>query len=124
MHIVRFAIEVAERPPRVPTVLVVSDDRDWRAVLRRVLEQEGYRVLAARHAGHALITCVRFEGEVDLLLSYASADGSRSDLPIRLLRDHPRLRVLELERRPRSREELVLTVKAALMVGARRIAKS
>jgi CheY-like chemotaxis protein len=113
MHIVRLAIEVAERAPRLPTVLVVSEDRDWRAVLRRVLEQEGYRVLAARHAGHALITCVRYEGQVDLLLSDDEAGCSRSDLPIRLLKDHPRLRVLELQRRPRSREELVAIVNAA-----------
>lgn len=38
-------------------LLVVSGDADLRAVLTRVLEEEGYTVSAVSHSGHALLLC-------------------------------------------------------------------
>jgi DNA-binding response OmpR family regulator len=38
-------------------VLVVNTDADFRAVVTRVLQREGFRVQTAAHSGHALLLC-------------------------------------------------------------------
>jgi len=40
-----------------PRVLFVNTDADFRAVVTRVLQDEGFRVQAAAHSGHALLLC-------------------------------------------------------------------
>jgi DNA-binding NtrC family response regulator len=110
---VRLAIDMGERAPRLPTVLVISDDGDWRAVLRRTLEEEGYQVLAARHAGHALVTALRYAGRIDLLVSDGAHGCRRSDFSPRIFAEHPRMRLLHLDARPRTREELLAAVTGA-----------
>ena len=74
---IRFPIPVAGPATRTPTVLVMSEDPEWLAVVRRVLEHERYRVLAARHPGEALVESIRHEGELDLLLT----DGDQGQRP-------------------------------------------
>lgn len=110
---VRLAIDVAEGARRQPTVLVMSEDQDWCAALRRVLEQEGYAVLTARHAGHALVTSMRHPGRVDLLVSDGGQGRRRSDLPLGIFRDNPGLRLLHLDQRPGTREQLLEAISRA-----------
>ncbi len=110
---VRLAIGVPEGARRPPTVLVMSDDENWRAATRRALEQEGYQVLAARHAGQALVTAVRHAAPIDLLVS-DGARGCRSDFSPRLFAENPQMRLLHLGARPRTREDLLASVSGAL----------
>ena len=95
------------------TVLVMSADHDWQADVRRVLEREGYGVLAARHAGHALVTCVRHSGPVDLVIADGSLSAENGLAP--LTREQPGLRQLVLDRRPATSDELLGAVRAALV---------
>ncbi len=107
----RLAIGAADPGARTPTVLVMSDDADWRAAVRRVLEQEGYRVLAARHPGQALVQCMRHDGQIDLLLTDGDQGQRRTDFP-GIFRDHPRAQLLLLRARPATREDLVAAIRA------------
>lgn len=73
----RVSIPVAE-PIRAGhagarVVLVVTADANLREVSARVLAREGYRVLTAAHAGHALLACLR-AGRIDLLAAELSMD--------------------------------------------------
>lgn len=111
---VRVAIEVAEPSAGLPTVLVVSEDPDWREAAGRALERGGYAVLGARHIGHALVTCVRHTGHVDLLLTEGPCGRRRTDIPQRILAQHPGIRLLHFDARPASSEALTAAVAAAL----------
>lgn len=74
------------------SVLVALNDADLRAVSSRVLERAGYRVLTARHSGHALLACLT-GGRVDVLLTdLRMDDGSGPALAERLRRHNPDLR--------------------------------
>lgn len=110
---VRLAIDVAEPAPRTPTVLLMSEDREWREAAGRALEREGFRVLPARHAGQALVESMRHPGAVDLLLTDGEQGLRRSDFPA-IFRDHPQAALLHLHTRPRSRDELLAAVTAAI----------
>src|SRR5574340_1212993 len=67
---VRFTIPISDPAPW-PTVLVLAQDAEWRGAVARGLEREGFEVLTARHAGHALLVCRRFAKPVDLLIADA-----------------------------------------------------
>lgn len=73
----RIAISVAETPaPQdagAPVVLVVTPDAALREVSARVLAREGYRVVTAAHAGHAVLACLH-AGRIDLLAVELSMD--------------------------------------------------
>jgi CheY-like chemotaxis protein len=78
----------------VRTILVAVADPDLRDVSARVLEQAGYRVLRARHSGHALLACLT-SGRVDTLLTdLRMKEGSGSALVQRLRRHSPDLRAI------------------------------
>ncbi|HSL22047.1 MAG TPA: hypothetical protein VK886_10965 [Vicinamibacterales bacterium] len=96
-------------------MLVVSEDADWREAARRALEHGGYAVLGARHIGHALVTCLRHAGRVDLLLTEGPCGRRRADIPDGILSQHPGVRLLHLDARPAGREELVAVVAGALV---------
>ena len=115
---VRVAIDVAEPSAELPTVLVVSEDPDWRRAAGRALERGGYAVLSARHMGHALVTCARHTGRLDVLLTDGPCGRRRTDIPRRILTDHPGIRLLHLKARPASSEELI-----AAVAGAARLTK-
>ncbi|MBI1949517.1 MAG: PAS domain S-box protein [Deltaproteobacteria bacterium] len=57
------------RPRGVETVLVVEDDQAVRKIVRRVLENAGYKVLAAANGGEGLLLCEQHEGTIHLVLS-------------------------------------------------------
>ena len=82
----------AHAPGGSATVLVVEDQSIVRRLVVTVLQEAGYRVLAATHAEDAL----RFEGEpIDLLLTDVVMPGlSGPDLADRLREDRPGLAVL------------------------------
>jgi len=109
---VRVPVEVPE-PLRAQTVLLVSTDAEWRAAAERVLAKAGYRVIAVRHAGHALVESTRF-GSMDIVVAEGEFGRSEPSLPRRIFSDHPRAKILHLPTRPRTSEELLDSVTATL----------
>ena len=94
----RVAIPVANtnvpKPAAGPVVLVVTPDDNLREVSSRVLTREGYRVLTAAHAGHALLACLQ-AGRIDMLAVELSMDDvSGPALAERLRRHCPDLRAV------------------------------
>jgi DNA-binding NtrC family response regulator len=74
------------------TVLFVTGDADLRAVGVRVLEREGYDVVTAAHAGHALLEGLT-RGRIDILISeFTLDDMPGTALADALLRHHADLR--------------------------------
>jgi CheY-like chemotaxis protein len=72
-------------------VLVVTADADLRAAAKRALEDSGYSVITAAHAGHALLACLEVE-HVDLLVAELSMeDVSGPALAARLRRFSPEM---------------------------------
>jgi DNA-binding response OmpR family regulator len=75
-------------------VLFVSGDTDLRAVATRVLVQEGYHVLTAAHAGHAILAGLTLD-RIDVLISDVVLDDMPgAALAERLRRHHTSLRTL------------------------------
>lgn len=74
------------------TVLFVTGDADLRAVGARVLECEGYDVVTAAHAGHAVLAGLT-RGRIDILISeFTLDDMPGTALADALLRHHSALR--------------------------------
>ncbi len=91
----RVSIPIANspvpRPAGAPVILVVTPDTNLREVSARVLTREGYRVLSAAHAGHAVLECLK-AGRVDVLAVELSMDDmSGPALAERLRRQCPDL---------------------------------
>jgi CheY-like chemotaxis protein len=85
---------VPDPPVRRPTVLLVTGDANLRDVAARVLECDGYHVLAAAHSGHALLAGMT-STRIDALAAELSMDEmSGPALAERLRRHHPGLRAL------------------------------
>jgi PAS domain S-box-containing protein len=77
------------------TVLVVEDQDEIRDLMRRVLEEGGYEVLAARHGREALVSAQRHEGPIDLLVTDVVMPGmSGADVASELSKARPELSVL------------------------------
>ena len=106
------------------TVLLVTADADLRAAVMRSLDRAGYRVIVARHSGHALLagmTC----GGIDVLLTESDLDDMPgAALAGMLQRHHPRLRAVLMANggtrpqpgvivRPFTRDDLLSHVQAA-----------
>ena len=86
---------IAAQPGRGETVLVAEDDPSVRALVKSVLERNGYRVLAAADGLAALELARKEKGRIDLLLTDVIMPGMNG----RALRDallvpYPSLRVL------------------------------
>jgi two-component system, cell cycle sensor histidine kinase and response regulator CckA len=71
-----ISTEVAAQPrlaaaPRkaTETVLLVEDEDGVRALVRQVLERDGYRVIEARTGSEALLASEKFDERIDLLLT-------------------------------------------------------
>ena len=74
------------------TVLLVTGDADLRAAAARVLAREGYSVVTAAHAGHALLAGLT-RGRIDILISEFTLDDMPGPaLAAALLRHHSDLR--------------------------------
>lgn len=82
-------------PSRPPTVLVVEDEEDLRAVIRRLLQGEGYGVLEAGNGASALQVLQLPDHNVQLVLTdlrMPVMDGRQ--LAAALARLHPRLPIV------------------------------
>ncbi len=77
------------------TVLLVEDDEQVRSLVHRILVRNGYRVLAARHPGEALLVCEEYKENIDLLLTdVIMPQMTGQELSYRLLAVRPEMRVL------------------------------
>jgi two-component system cell cycle sensor histidine kinase/response regulator CckA len=77
------------------TVLVVEDQDEIRELMRRVLEEGGYEVLAARHGREALTSADRHSGPIDLLVTDVVMPGmSGADVAGELSKARPGLSIL------------------------------
>jgi hypothetical protein len=94
------SVEIRATPPpplpgRGETVLVVEDENALRAVARRILARNGYKVLEAPHGPEAMALSDRRTGAIDLLLTDVIMPRmSGKELAHRLLKQRPRMRVL------------------------------
>jgi|SRR5687767_3436972 len=76
-------------------VLIVTADRDFREVATRVLRREGYTVLTAAHAGHAVLQSLRTRVDI-AAIELSMEDVSGPALAERLRRHHPDLQTIYL----------------------------
>jgi two-component system, cell cycle sensor histidine kinase and response regulator CckA len=92
-------MQLARRAPQLPDidraiVLFVSGDDDLRTVAARVLGREGFLVVTAAHAGHAVLAGLTLD-RIDLLISEMVLDDMPGPaLAERLRRHHAGLRTL------------------------------
>jgi DNA-binding response OmpR family regulator len=103
------------------TILIVTDDGDLVAAAMRVLEQEGYDVVTAPHAGHAFLAALT-RTRIDVLISDMALDDMTGEtLAATLRRYHRGLRGVYITDqiaadsrrvlvRPFTREELLHTI--------------
>ena len=76
-------------------ILLVEDDASVRKLVRELLEQQGYKVLAAEHAAHALELVEGLDREIEFLVTDVVMPGmSGPDLAERLARRFPRMKIL------------------------------
>ena len=129
----RVLIPLVEAPKRqhadadARVVLIVTGDGNLREASARVLAGEGYRVLTAAHAGHAVLACLQ-AGRVDFLVAELSMDDmSGPALAERLRRHWPELVTVYFANggtpecegvivRPFTRDDLLAVLGAAAVV--------
>jgi PAS domain S-box-containing protein len=96
------APEVAVQEPRPPalrtgseTILLIEDDEGIRELIQRLLSQQGYTVLLARHTDEAVRIAAE-AGPIDLLISDVVVPGSLTSHEVagQLIQRQPSLRVL------------------------------
>jgi CheY-like chemotaxis protein len=96
------ASEVAVTEPRPPAlrtgserILLIEDDEGIRELIQRLLSQQGYSVLAARHTDEA-VRMAEEDGPIDLLISDVVVPGSLTshEAACQLIQRQPSLRVL------------------------------
>ncbi len=76
-------------------ILLVEDDASVRKLVQELLEQQGYEVLAAEHAAHALELVEGAGREIEFLVTDVVMPGmSGPDLAERLARRFPRMKIL------------------------------
>jgi signal transduction histidine kinase/CheY-like chemotaxis protein len=77
------------------TVLLVEDEEQVRKIVLSILRRQGYRVIAAQHAGEALLLCEQHRGPIDLLLTdVVMPQMSGPQLAKRLASTRPEMKVL------------------------------
>jgi DNA-binding response OmpR family regulator len=100
----------AADPPLRRTVLIVTGDRHLGAAATRVLQQEAYDVVTARHAGHAFLAALT-QDRIDILISELTLDDMTGDsLAATLRRYHPRLQSVYISDRPVNQAHAVLVL--------------
>ena len=78
-----------------PVVLFVTADAQLREAVARVLPREGYRVLTASHAGHAVLQCLQTRVDI-AAIDLSMDDMSGPAIAERLRRQCPGLRAVYL----------------------------
>jgi CheY-like chemotaxis protein len=82
-------------PSGVETILLVEDDEVVRNLARRSLARQGYAVLGAEHPDEALLTNVRHDGPIDLLITDVVMPGmGGKELAAWITKERPNTRVL------------------------------
>lgn len=77
------------------TILVVEDQDEVRKLIVETLISYGYHVLEAPHGGSALLTCERFKGRIDLIISdIVMPQMNGQELVERLLPLQPHMKIL------------------------------
>ena len=77
------------------TILLVEDEEVVRSLAARVLEEQGYRVLASRDGHEALEVADTYEGEIDVLLTDVAMPGLRGhEVADRIAAARPGIRVV------------------------------
>jgi len=77
------------------TILLVEDEEEVRKLAVRVLERQGYKVLAARDGDEALLICEGHQDPIHLMLTDVVMPGMNGhELAERLESLHPRMKVL------------------------------
>lgn len=120
---VAHRIEPTAADPGV--VLLVTGDADLREVAARVIGREGYRVLTAAHAGHALLACIQAKRVDVAVIEMAMQDMSGPALAERLRRHSPDMRAVYVSQvgssecegvlvRPFTRDELLAKLARSL----------
>ena len=79
-----------------PSVLLLTEDSDVRAVIARVLRREGYSVMAAAHTGHAILVSTQRSAFDVLIVEQRLADGHARAVVERLQEWNPNVRTLRL----------------------------
>jgi DNA-binding NtrC family response regulator len=94
---------VAEKEPRVAeTILLVEDEAAVRALAKRILTQNGYRVLEASDGAIALRIAASHVGEIDLVLTDVAMPNLGGRGMVEELHEHsPGLRVLFMSGYPK-----------------------
>jgi two-component system cell cycle sensor histidine kinase/response regulator CckA len=83
------------------TILLVEDEAGIRELVRKVLQRQGYTVLATGNATEALEACDQHSGEIHLLVSdIVMPGGNGPDLAQRVIARRPGLRVLYISGYP------------------------
>jgi PAS domain S-box-containing protein len=93
LYFPQAALAVEDRPVEVPmvsapgrkTVLVVEDDAEVRMSVARLLEEQGYRVIAAEHAHAALALTGATDTHIDLVIADMVMPDSTGPELVRLL---------------------------------------
>ena len=90
------------------TILIVTSDEDFSGVASRVLKAEGYDVVTAPHAGHAILAALT-RPRLDVLITELQLDDMAGHtLAATLRRHHPQLRSLFMAQPPSPRLDGVL----------------
>jgi len=77
------------------TILLVEDEEEVRKLAVRVLERQGYKVLAARNGDEALLICKQHQGPIHLLLTDVVMPGMNGhEVAKRLESLHPETKAL------------------------------
>jgi DNA-binding NtrC family response regulator len=85
------------------TILLVEDEAGVRALMRKILERYGYRILEAQHASDAVALAARYPDPIDLLLSDVIMPGlNGADLAQRIVPKRPGIKVLYVSGFPHS----------------------
>ena len=95
-------------PDSPPTILIVEDEEEVRALARDVLEMNGYVVLEALSAAHAVELAETHPGPIDLLITDVVMPGMGGpELGRRIRERRPALRVLCMSGYPESGDHRV-----------------
>ncbi len=89
------ATEPVAASHRGATILLVEDDNIMRSLTRRMLEEQGYKVVEAPDGKTALDVVENYKGEIDLMLSDVVMRGmSGPELGNQMSRLHPAIKIV------------------------------